>query len=72
MPPDMDRLLAENSTEVWSLIRNRKTYVYVAGLIDVEHKFYKAMSAAAGSEMAWRELRERLIAEGRYAELLYE
>ncbi len=71
-PPDMDRLLEENATEVWSLIRNRKTYVYIAGLIDVEHKFYKAMSSSAGSEMAWRELRERLIAEGRYAELLYE
>ena len=71
-PPDMDRLLEDNLTEVWSLIRNRKTYVYIAGLIDVEHKFHKAMCVAAGSEMAWREMRERLIAEGRYAELLYE
>jgi len=38
----------------------------------VEHKFYKAMSSAAGSEMAWRQLRENLIADGRYSELLYE
>jgi len=38
----------------------------------VEHKFYKAMCIAAGSGMAWREVRERLIAEGRYTELLYE
>jgi len=34
------------------------------GTHDVEHKFYKAMSAAAGSEMAWREVRERLISKG--------
>lgn len=71
-PPDMDRLLEENSNEVWGLVRNPKTFVYVAGLTDVEHKFYKAMSAAAGSEMAWRQMREDLISDGRYAELLYE
>lgn len=72
VPPDMDRLLEENSSEVWNLVRDPKTYVYVAGLIDVEHKFYKAMSKAAGSEMAWRQLRENLASDGRYAELLYE
>jgi ferredoxin--NADP+ reductase len=72
VPPDMDRLLEENASEVWSLISDPKTYVYIAGLIDVEHKFYKAMSTAAGSEMAWRQLRDRLVADGRYAELLYE
>jgi ferredoxin--NADP+ reductase len=71
-PPDMDRLIEENSAEVWYLVRHPKTYVYVAGLIDVEHIFFKAMCAAAGSEAAWREVRERLISEGRYAELLYE
>ena len=72
VPPDVDRLLEENRSEVWSLLRNRKTYVYIAGLIDVEHKFYKAMCSAAGSETNWRTMRERMIAEGRYAELLYE
>jgi len=72
VPPDMDRLLEENMNEVWTLIHDAKTYTYVAGLIDVEHKFYKAMCKAAGSEMAWRALREQLVADGRYAELLYE
>jgi ferredoxin--NADP+ reductase len=72
VPPDMDRLIEENSNDVWSLIRDPRTYVYIAGLVDVEHKFYKAMSTAAGSEMAWRQLRERLVSEGRYSELLYE
>jgi ferredoxin--NADP+ reductase len=72
VPPEMDRLLEENSAEVWSLIRDPKTYVYVAGIVDVENKFYKAMAKTAGSETAWKDLREQLIAEGRYAELLYE
>jgi ferredoxin--NADP+ reductase len=72
VPPDIDRLIEENLAEVWKLVRDPKTYVFVAGLIDVEHKFYKAMSKAAGSEAAWRQLRERLVSDGRYAELLYE
>ena len=55
-----------------SLIRDPKTYVYVAGLIDVENKFYKAMCKAAGSETAWKQLREQLVYDGRYAELLYD
>ena len=72
VPPDMDRLLEDNENEVWSLIRDPKTHVYVAGLVDVEHKFYKAMSKVAGSELAWRQLRDRLVNDGRYSELLYE
>ena len=71
-PPDMDRLIENNATEVWRLIRDPKTYVYLAGLVDVEHKFYKAVSTAAGSEAAWQQMREQLISERRYSELLYE
>jgi ferredoxin--NADP+ reductase len=72
VPPDMDRLIEENVGDVWNLVREANTYVYIAGLIDVERKFYKAMSTAAGSETAWRQLREQLISAGRYSELLYE
>lgn len=72
VPPDMDRLLEDNAADVWRLVRHPDTHVYLAGLIDVENKFYKAMSTAAGSEMAWCELRDKLIGEGRYSELLYE
>lgn len=72
IPPDMDRLIEDNRAEIWKLINEPKTYLYLAGLVDVEHKFHKAMSAVAGSEAAWNELRERMGSDGRYAELLYE
>ena len=72
VPPDMDRLLEENLNDVWRLIRDPKTHVFLAGLVDVEHKFHKVMCKAAGSEMAWRQLRDKLVNDGRYSELLYE
>jgi ferredoxin--NADP+ reductase len=71
LPPDLDRLLMENRNEVWSLMQEPKTYVYVAGLHDAAEKFEKAMIAMAGGEDAWRKTRTQLIAQGRYAELLY-
>ncbi|MCS7026147.1 MAG: FAD-binding oxidoreductase [Bryobacteraceae bacterium] len=71
LPPDVDRLLLDNRQEVWSLIQDPNTYVYVAGLQDVAEKFEKAMITMAGSEEAWRKLRTELVAQGRYSELLY-
>lgn len=70
--PALDRVLVENSQEVWDLIQDPKTCVYIAGLVDAAKKFEKAMIVAAGSEQAWHNTRDKLIAEGRLSELLYE
>ncbi len=70
--PALDRVLTENSQEAWDLIQDPKTHVYLAGLVDAAKKFEKAMIAAAGSPNAWQETRDKLIAEGRLSELLYE
>lgn len=69
--PPIDRLLMDNSQEVWELMQDPKTYVYVAGLANVAGQFEKAMIAMAGSEKAWHEKKADLISSGRYAELLY-
>jgi len=71
-PPALDRVLADNGREVWEMIQEPKTYVYVAGQVDAEQKFAKAMSAMAGSEQAWRHKRQELVRQERYAELLHE
>ncbi len=71
-PPALDRVLAENSREVWEMIQSPKTYVYLAGLMEVAHKFENAMEAAAGSAEAWQDTHAQLIAEGRLSEILYE
>ena len=71
-PPALDRVLMENSTEVWDMVKDPKTFVYVAGLSDAEKKFELAMEEMAGSRDAWLDLKAGLSADGRYAELLYD
>ncbi|HML17861.1 MAG TPA: hypothetical protein VK419_12595 [Bryobacteraceae bacterium] len=71
-PPALDRALADNAREVWEMIQEPKTYVYIAGLAGAEQKFEQAMSAIAGSEQLWRRKRQELITQRRYAELLHE
>jgi len=70
-PPALDNLLLENRQEIWELIDDPKTYVFVAGLEPAKAKFDKAMAAITGSQEGWEKMRGRLIAEGRYAELIY-
>jgi ferredoxin--NADP+ reductase len=71
-PPALDRILLENSREVWDLVQNPKTFVYLAGLTDATHKFEKAMTIAAGSAEVWEDTRSQLVEEGRLSELLYD
>jgi ferredoxin--NADP+ reductase len=72
VPPDLERVLTENAKEVWDLVQQPNTYVYVAGLSDAARNFRKAMISACGSEKDWQAEFDKLNAEGRYAELLYE
>lgn len=71
-PPALDRVLLENSRDVWEMVQDPKTYVYLAGLLEAAHNFEKAMSVAAGSPEAWQDMHVQLMAEGRLSELLYE
>ena len=72
VPPLLDSMLLENACEVWEMIGDRRTYVYVAGLVEAARQFEKSMILIAGSESVWRVIREKLVAQKRYAELLYE
>ena len=70
--PALEHVLAENSFEVWDLVQDTKTYVYIAGLSEAAEKFEHAMILRAGSEGAWFGKLAQLVEQGRYAELLYE
>ena len=48
------------------------TYIYVAGLMEADKKFEIAMEELAGSKEAWLDLKAKIAADGRYAELLYD
>jgi len=71
-PPDLEHVLAENSVDVWEMLQNPKTHVYVAGLMEAARNFQKAMIIRAGSEGAWFGKMAELVEQNRYAEVLYE
>jgi ferredoxin--NADP+ reductase len=70
--PALDRLLTDHSREIWEMIMDSKTYVYLAGLAGAAQKFEQAMIAMAGDESSWLHKRRELIVQQRYAELLHE
>lgn len=70
--PALERVIEDNAKEVWEMIQDPKTYVYVAGVVEGRQKFEKAMQAIAGSEEAWDRQRHELMSTQRYSELLHE
>ncbi len=71
-PVALDRTLEDKAEEIWELIRDPKTYVYVAGLTKISHCLDNAMSRIAGSREAYEEKKKELLDQGRWAELLYD
>jgi ferredoxin--NADP+ reductase len=67
----LDRVLEENAQEIWGLMQDPKTHVYIAGLSKTLDAFYKAMAKAAGSEARLRWTREEMIEQRRWSELIY-
>lgn len=70
-PIDLERTLSENAAEVWEMLQNVNTYVYVAGLEPISEMLDSALSKMAGSAEKWQRLKKHLIACERWAELIY-
>jgi ferredoxin--NADP+ reductase len=70
-PIDLERTLSENASEVWEMLQDPNTYVYVAGLEQVSDMLDKALSKMADSEEKWLRLKKHLIVCDRWAELIY-
>ncbi len=70
--PPIEETLMDNAQEVWSLVQDPKTYVYVAGLSSLEKKLDRVMSQMAGSEEAWQEKKKELKHQRRWQTLLYD
>lgn len=71
-PPALDQAILDNAGEIWAMIQEPVTHVYLAGLMTASAKFESAMSSLAGSREAWVDLKANLIASERYSELLYD
>lgn len=63
--------LKENAAEVWALVQDPKTHVYLAGIDKVAQAFDAAMAQAAGSEAAWHQVKQVLMDGKRWSELIY-
>jgi len=70
-PIAFDKTLAEHAEDVWDLLQDSKTYVYVAGLEKQIGKLDHGMALIAGSDETWEATKHELMDEGRWAELLY-
>lgn len=63
--------LQENVGEAWSLLQKPNTYIFLAGLGKIAQVFDKVMSDRAGSPEAWQDIKQRMIREKRWSELIY-
>lgn len=70
-PVALDYALEERAEEVWSMVLDPKTHVYVAGLEKVREMLDKAFSKMAGSKEKWELRKAELIAGKRWAEVIY-
>ncbi len=70
-PIDWDGALAERGKELWTLLGQPNTYVYVAGLEKMRGELDVAFTEIAGSERKWARRRAELVAGSRWVEVLY-
>jgi len=66
-----DETIGERGEEIWSLLGDTKTYVYVAGLEKMRDELDKVFATVAGSPERWKRRKAELIAGKRWVELLY-
>ena len=71
-PESVDHTIKENAQEVWEMMKDPKTYVYVSGLSSLEETLDKTMTDLAGGEEAWKTMKSDMIAHGRWSTLFYD
>lgn len=67
----LERGLADNAEDALRLIGEPGTHVFLSGLGQIAAVFDKVMAEQEGSPEDWKAIKERMIDEGRWSELLY-
>lgn len=67
----LKKTLQDHAKEIWELMQDERTHVYLAGLEKVSDALEKAMVEAAGSASKWRWARQDLVEQKRWSELFY-
>jgi ferredoxin--NADP+ reductase len=71
-PEQVDRSIKDNAKEVWELIQDPKTYIYISGLSRLEETLDKALADLAGSAEAWEILKNEMTSSGHWSTLFYD
>jgi ferredoxin--NADP+ reductase len=71
VPADLAGAIAQNAEDVWAMLQDPKTYVYVSGLEQVRKQLDEALVGIVGSAEEYEQQKAAMIEEGRWAELLY-
>ena len=70
-PIDWDGALAQRGEQLWNLLGQPNTYVYIAGLEKMRTELDAAFAEIAGSPQKWARRRAELVAGGCWVEVLY-
>jgi ferredoxin--NADP+ reductase len=60
-----------HAAETWGMIQQPNTYIFVSGLGKIAQVLDRLMAEQAGGDDAWRQVKQGLIAEGRWYQLIY-
>ena len=67
----LKKTLDGHVNDIWSLMQDPNTYVYLGGLSKIAIIFDHIMGDVAGDESDWLKFKDKLRAEGRWSELVY-
>ena len=70
-PIAWDHAIAERAEELWSMLGEAKTYVYLAGLEKMRAELDNVFTRIVGSETKWQRRKAELMAGRRWVELIY-
>ncbi|NEX19549.1 oxidoreductase [Thiorhodococcus mannitoliphagus] len=68
----LEQGLHDHAAEAWRLIKDTNTHVFISGLSKAAKVFCKVMAEQAGSEEAWLKVKEQMIEDSRWSELIYD
>ncbi len=70
-PIAWDFAIEERTEEIWKMLSDDHTFVYVAGLIQVRDVLDDLFTVMSGSSDGWTSRKAELMEQGRWVELLY-
>jgi ferredoxin--NADP+ reductase len=71
-PADIAGSVKAHAKEVWDMIQDPKTHVYISGLSRLEGQLDKALADIAGGQENWLAKKAQLLTQKRWATLFYE